>query len=167
MRLVRISLTLSLHVSLSFIDSGRSSGLHPVSSHSCCKSKYQYALNHNKLNLFIISLHHNWEESLERVLCNIEQIAPIYIPFYSFILKSLFHSHFQIQPSRLELYDTLVLSMQRIKTSPKKCQWYVTKRFDDEIASRVLGNVKRSLIVIKPWYTPNKSEPKINGKIDR
>ena len=31
-----ISLTLSLHVSLSFIASGRSSGLHPVSSHSCC-----------------------------------------------------------------------------------------------------------------------------------
>ena len=35
-RLAQISLTLSLHVSLSFITSGRSSGLHPVSSHSCC-----------------------------------------------------------------------------------------------------------------------------------
>ena len=35
-RLARISLTLSLHVSLSFIASGRSSGSHPVSSHSCC-----------------------------------------------------------------------------------------------------------------------------------
>ena len=35
-RLAWISLTLSLHVSLSFIASGRSSGLHPVSSHSCC-----------------------------------------------------------------------------------------------------------------------------------
>ena len=32
----RISLTLSRHFSLSFIVSGRSSGLHPVSSHSCC-----------------------------------------------------------------------------------------------------------------------------------
>ena len=32
--LARISLTLSRH--LSFIASGRSSGLHPVSSHSCC-----------------------------------------------------------------------------------------------------------------------------------
>ena len=32
----RISLTLSRHSSLSFIVSGRSSGLHPVSSHSCC-----------------------------------------------------------------------------------------------------------------------------------
>ena len=31
----RISLTLSLHFSLSFIASGMSSGLHPVSSHSC------------------------------------------------------------------------------------------------------------------------------------
>ena len=32
----RISLTLSRHYSLSFITSGRSSGLHPVSSYSCC-----------------------------------------------------------------------------------------------------------------------------------
>ena len=32
----RISLTLSLHFSLSFMASGRSSGQHPVSSHSCC-----------------------------------------------------------------------------------------------------------------------------------
>ena len=32
----RISRTLSRHFSLSFIASGRSSGLHPVSSHSCC-----------------------------------------------------------------------------------------------------------------------------------
>ena len=32
----QISLTLSRQVSLSFIASGRSSGLHPVSSHSCC-----------------------------------------------------------------------------------------------------------------------------------
>ena len=32
----RICLTLSRHFSLSFISSGRSSGLHPVSSHSCC-----------------------------------------------------------------------------------------------------------------------------------
>ena len=31
-----ISLTLSRHFSLSFIASGKSSGLHPVSSHSCC-----------------------------------------------------------------------------------------------------------------------------------
>ena len=34
--LARISLTLSRHFSLSVIASGRSSGLHPVSSHSCC-----------------------------------------------------------------------------------------------------------------------------------
>ena len=32
----QISLILSRHFSLSFIASGRSSGLHPVSSHSCC-----------------------------------------------------------------------------------------------------------------------------------
>ena len=32
----QISLTLSHHFSLSFIAFGRSSGLHPVSSHSCC-----------------------------------------------------------------------------------------------------------------------------------
>ena len=34
--LARISLTLSRHFSLLFIASGMSSGLHPVSSHSCC-----------------------------------------------------------------------------------------------------------------------------------
>ena len=34
--LARIPLTLSRHFSLSFITSGRPSGLHPVSSHSCC-----------------------------------------------------------------------------------------------------------------------------------
>ena len=34
--LARITLTLSRHFSQSFIASGRSSGLHPVSSHSCC-----------------------------------------------------------------------------------------------------------------------------------
>ena len=36
MPLARISLTLSRHFSLSFIASCRSSGIHPVSSHSCC-----------------------------------------------------------------------------------------------------------------------------------
>ena len=36
MPLERISLILSRHFSLSFIASGRSSGLHLVSSHSCC-----------------------------------------------------------------------------------------------------------------------------------
>ena len=35
MLVARISLTLSHHFSLSFITSGRSSGQHPVSSHSC------------------------------------------------------------------------------------------------------------------------------------
>ena len=34
--LARISLTLSRNSSLSFIASGRTSGLHPGSSHSCC-----------------------------------------------------------------------------------------------------------------------------------
>ena len=34
--LARISLTLSRHFSLSFIASGRSSGLHPISPQSCC-----------------------------------------------------------------------------------------------------------------------------------
>ena len=36
MLLARISLTLFHHFSPSFIASGRSSGLHPVPSHSCC-----------------------------------------------------------------------------------------------------------------------------------
>ena len=34
--LARIPMTFSCHFSLSFIASGRSSGLHPVSSHRCC-----------------------------------------------------------------------------------------------------------------------------------
>ena len=63
-RLARISLTLSLYVSLSFIASGRSSGLHPVSSHSCCMyvragrpaSDWPYAGFHRSTSLTISSL---------------------------------------------------------------------------------------------------------------
>ena len=59
-RLARISLTLSLHVSLSFIASGRSSGLHPVSSHSCCMYvrafDWPYAGVHRSTSLTISSL---------------------------------------------------------------------------------------------------------------
>ena len=63
-RLARISLTLSLHVSLSFITSGRSSGLHPVSSHSCCMNvragrpafDWPYAGVHRSTSLTISSL---------------------------------------------------------------------------------------------------------------
>ena len=63
-RLARISLTLSLHVSLSFIASGRSSGLHPVSSHSCCMYvragrpafDWPYAGVHMSTSLMISSL---------------------------------------------------------------------------------------------------------------
>ena len=47
MPLARISLTLSRHFSLSFIASGRSSGLHPVSSNSCCM--YDKWYNQTKL----------------------------------------------------------------------------------------------------------------------
>ena len=63
-RLARISLTLSLHVSLSFIAFGRSSGLHPVSSHSCCMNiragrpafDWPYAGVHRNTSLTISSL---------------------------------------------------------------------------------------------------------------
>ena len=63
-RLARISLTLSLHVSLSFIAFGRSSGLHPVSSHSCCvyvragrpAFDWPYAGVHRSTSLTISSL---------------------------------------------------------------------------------------------------------------
>ena len=62
--LARISQTLSLHVSLSFIASGRSSGLHPVSSHSCCMYvrasrpafDWPYAGVHRSTSLTISSL---------------------------------------------------------------------------------------------------------------
>ena len=63
-RLARISLTLSLHVSLSFIAFGRSSGLHPVSSHSCCMNvragrpafDWPYPGVHRSTSLMISSL---------------------------------------------------------------------------------------------------------------
>ena len=55
---------LSLHVSLSFIAFGRSSGLHPVSSHSCCMNvrvgrpafDWPYAGIHRSTSLTISSL---------------------------------------------------------------------------------------------------------------
>ena len=64
MRLARISLTLSLHVSLSFIVFGRSSWLHPVSSHSCCMNvragrpafDWPYAGVHRSTSLTMSSL---------------------------------------------------------------------------------------------------------------
>ena len=64
MRLARISLTLSLYVSLSFIAFGRSSGLHPESSHSCCMNvragrpafDWPYAGVHRSTSLTISSL---------------------------------------------------------------------------------------------------------------
>ena len=63
-RLARMSLTLSPHVSLSFITFGRSSGLHPVSSHSCCMNvragrpafDWPYAGVHRSTSLTISSL---------------------------------------------------------------------------------------------------------------
>ena len=63
-RLARISLTLSLHVSLSLIAPGRSSGLHPISSHSCymnvragCPAfDWPYAGVHRSTSLTISSL---------------------------------------------------------------------------------------------------------------
>ena len=63
-RLAWISLTLSLHVSLSFIASGRTSELHPISSHSCCMYvqagrpafDWPYAGIHRSTSLTISSL---------------------------------------------------------------------------------------------------------------
>ena len=62
--LARISLTLSSHFSLSLIASGRSSGLHPVSSHSCCMYvwagrpafAWPYAEVHRSTSLMSLSL---------------------------------------------------------------------------------------------------------------
>ena len=60
----RISLTLSRHFSLSFITFGRSSGLHPISSHSCCMYvragcpafAWPYAGLHKSTSLMSLSL---------------------------------------------------------------------------------------------------------------
>ena len=64
MPLAWISLTLSRHFSLSFIASVRSSGLHPVSSHSCCMYvlagrpafAWPYAGVHRSTSLMSLSL---------------------------------------------------------------------------------------------------------------
>ena len=60
----RISLTLSRHFSLAFIASGWSSGIHPVSSHSCCMYvragrpafAWPYAGVHRSTSLMSLSL---------------------------------------------------------------------------------------------------------------
>ena len=62
--LARISLTLSRHFSLSFITSGRYSGLHPVSSQRCCMYvragrpafAWPYAGVHRSTSLMSLSL---------------------------------------------------------------------------------------------------------------
>ena len=62
--LARISLTLSRHFSLSFITSSMSSGLHPISSHSCCMYvraghpafSWPYAGVHRSISLMSSSL---------------------------------------------------------------------------------------------------------------
>ena len=56
----RISLTLSRHFFLSFITSSRSSGLHPVSSHSCCM--YVWAGHPAFARPYVgsIGVHHLW-----------------------------------------------------------------------------------------------------------
>ena len=56
--LARISLTLSRHFSLSFIASGRSSGLHPVSSHSCC----MYVRDGNYTRMLRAILNMSWQQ---------------------------------------------------------------------------------------------------------
>ena len=64
MRPARISLTLTRHFSLLFIAFGRSSGLHPVSSHSCCMYvracrpafAWPYAGDHRSTSLMSSSL---------------------------------------------------------------------------------------------------------------
>ena len=75
---------LSLHVSLSFIASGRSSGLHPVSSHSCCMNvragrpafDWPYAGVHRSTSLTISSL----LLQIEQVLAATPHKAPTVLP---------------------------------------------------------------------------------------
>ena len=58
--LARISLTLSRHFFLSFIASGRSSGLHPVSSHSCWMYVRAGRLAFARPFMGSIRVHHLW-----------------------------------------------------------------------------------------------------------
>ena len=68
--LARISLTLFRHFSRSFIASGRSSGLHPVSSHSCC----MYIRARIVLNITFYSYENGVAiKQLTKVICHITQ----------------------------------------------------------------------------------------------
>ena len=69
----QISLSLSRHFSLSFTASGRSSGLHPISSHSCCMYVWAghpafarpYVGVHRSTSLISLSLlHQQWPACL-------------------------------------------------------------------------------------------------------
>ena len=60
MLLAWISLILSRHFSLSFIASGRSSGLHPVSTHSCCMYVLVGCPAFARLYVGSIGVHHLW-----------------------------------------------------------------------------------------------------------
>ena len=63
----RISLTISRHFSLSFIASGRSSELHPVSSHS----KYIYIYIYIYISICISSSHVDYMDSLNFLLSSV------------------------------------------------------------------------------------------------
>ena len=90
-RLARISLTLSLHVSRSFIASGRSSGLHPVSSHSCCMYvragrpafDWPYGGVHRSTSLTISSLLLQQRPACLVYVC---ERAPMYVCMYVCVL---------------------------------------------------------------------------------
>ena len=59
-QLARISPTLSRYFSLSFISSGRSSGLNPVSSHSCCVYVRAGSPAFARPYVGVLRVHHLW-----------------------------------------------------------------------------------------------------------
>ena len=109
-----ISRTLSRHFSLSFITFGRSSGLHPVSSHSCCMYvwagrpafAWPYVGVHRSTSLMSLSLllqqclvcltcivfvmEGKWPYSWCRVLIIIQSLSLFLKHFFNFFAKSCY-----------------------------------------------------------------------------
>ena len=115
----RISLTLSRHFSLSFIASGRSSGLHPVSSHSCC----MYVLaGHPAFAWSYAGVHRSTSLMSSSLLLQQCPACLVHLTCIVFVMGSL---------NGLSVYKTKFLKPAHFKTNKK--QLTVCKHFHCEM----------------------------------
>ena len=135
MLVARISLNLSRHFSLSFIASGRSSGQHPVSSHSC----WMYVrAGRPAFARPCVGVHKSTSLMSSSLLL---QQCPTAINRLSIIWKSdltdkMKHSFFQVTVASILLYECTT--------------WTLTKRLEKKLD----GNYTRMLraILNKSWW---------------